>query len=84
MSILSWTLAGLLIGLLAGFVADGYGLPEDLIVGVVGAVIGGWLAILLIGAPVADLHPASLVAALGGAAAFLAASRGLTRGRREI
>ena len=43
MSILSWIMVGLAAGLLASLIWQGYGLLEDVIVGVVGAIIGGWL-----------------------------------------
>lgn len=84
MSILFWALPGLVIALFAGFVVKGYGILEDIIVGVVGAVIGGWLAVLLIGAPLADLHPASVPAATVGAFLFIILSRRITRGRTAI
>jgi len=41
----SWVLVGLLAGWLAGFVMKdgGYGLIGDLVLGLVGSVVGGWI-----------------------------------------
>jgi uncharacterized membrane protein YeaQ/YmgE (transglycosylase-associated protein family) len=45
MDILTWIIVGLIAGLLASFVAGGigYGLLGDIVVGIVGAFVGGWL-----------------------------------------
>lgn len=53
MSILSWILVGLIAGWLAGMVmkGGGYGVVGDIIVGIIGAVVGGFLATNLLGAP---------------------------------
>ena len=46
MGILSWIVVGLIAGWLAGMVmkGGGFGLIVDIIVGVVGALLGGWIA----------------------------------------
>ncbi len=46
MGILAWIIVGLIAGFLAGLVVrgGGFGLIGDIIVGVVGALLGGWLA----------------------------------------
>ena len=51
MSILSWLVVGLIAGWLAGQVmkGGGYGIVGDIIVGVVGALVGGFIASLLLG-----------------------------------
>ncbi len=51
MSCLSWLLVGLIAGWLAGVVmkGGGYGLIGDIIVGILGALIGGFLAGLFLG-----------------------------------
>jgi uncharacterized membrane protein YeaQ/YmgE (transglycosylase-associated protein family) len=53
MSILSWLVVGLIAGFLASRVmrGGGYGLIGDIIVGIVGALIGGWLATTLLKMP---------------------------------
>lgn len=51
MSLLSWIVVGLIAGWLAGKVmkGSGFGLGGDIIIGVVGALVGGWLADALLG-----------------------------------
>ena len=53
MGILSWILVGLVAGWLAGVVmkGGGYGVLGDIIVGIIGAVVGGFLAVALFGLP---------------------------------
>ena len=43
MDILTWIIVGLVAGVLAGLVMGGVGLIGDIIVGIVGAFVGGWL-----------------------------------------
>lgn len=45
MDLLTWLIVGLIAGLLATFALGGigYGILGDIIVGIVGAVVGGWL-----------------------------------------
>lgn len=45
MDIIAWLVVGLLAGLLASFAVGGvgYGLLGDIIIGIVGAFVGGWL-----------------------------------------
>lgn len=43
MDILTWLVVGLIAGVLASLVAGGYGLLADIIIGIAGAFIGGWL-----------------------------------------
>ena len=45
MDLITWLIVGLIAGLLASFVIGGvgYGLLGDIVVGIVGAVFGGWL-----------------------------------------
>ncbi|MCB0232569.1 MAG: GlsB/YeaQ/YmgE family stress response membrane protein, partial [Anaerolineae bacterium] len=53
MGILSWIIVGLIAGFLAGKVMSGggFGLIGDIIVGILGAVIGGFLAGVLLNNP---------------------------------
>jgi uncharacterized membrane protein YeaQ/YmgE (transglycosylase-associated protein family) len=46
MGILSWIVVGLIAGWLAGTVmkGSGFGLLGDIIIGIVGALVGGWLS----------------------------------------
>ena len=44
MDILTWIIVGLVAGVLASLVAGGgYGIIGDIIIGIVGAFIGGWI-----------------------------------------
>ncbi len=44
MGILTWIIVGLVAGVLASMVVGGgYGLLGDIIVGIVGAFVGGWI-----------------------------------------
>lgn len=50
MTILSWIVVGLIAGFLAGLVVKGggFGLLGDIIVGVVGGLLGGWISVNLL------------------------------------
>jgi uncharacterized membrane protein YeaQ/YmgE (transglycosylase-associated protein family) len=43
MDIVTWLIVGLVAGVLAGLVVGGYGIVADMVVGMIGAYIGGWL-----------------------------------------
>jgi uncharacterized membrane protein YeaQ/YmgE (transglycosylase-associated protein family) len=43
MDILTWIIVGLVAGVLAGLLVGGVGLIGDIVVGIVGAFVGGWL-----------------------------------------
>ncbi|HYU32683.1 MAG TPA: GlsB/YeaQ/YmgE family stress response membrane protein [Thermoanaerobaculia bacterium] len=44
MDIVTWLIVGLVAGVLASFVAGGgYGLLGDIVIGIIGAFVGGWL-----------------------------------------
>ncbi len=51
MSILSWLVVGLIAGWLAGVIMKGrgYGLVGDIVIGILGALLGGFLAALAFG-----------------------------------
>jgi uncharacterized membrane protein YeaQ/YmgE (transglycosylase-associated protein family) len=81
MSIIAW----IVLGLIAGFIASklvnksGEGMLMDIILGVVGAVVGGWL-FHMFGMPgVTGLNIYSLLVAVIGAAVFLIVYHALTR-----
>jgi uncharacterized membrane protein YeaQ/YmgE (transglycosylase-associated protein family) len=84
MSILAWIVLGLAAGWLAGMImrGGGYGLIGDIILGILGALVGGWLTSLFTGGDITlafDL-PSLLIAVLG-AVILIALSRALG-GRR--
>ncbi len=70
MSILSWLVVGLITGWLAGHIMKGrgYGCVGDIVIGVVGALIGGFLATALFGGDyLTGINLTTLLVALGGA-----------------
>jgi uncharacterized membrane protein YeaQ/YmgE (transglycosylase-associated protein family) len=83
MSIIAWIVIGLIAGWLAGMIMHGgYGLIGDLILGVLGAIIGGWVTGLVFGRDmVTGFNIETLVVAVVGAIVLIAISR-LFTGRR--
>ena len=83
MTILAWLVVGLIAGFLASQVmrGGGYGLIGDIIVGVVGALIGGWLATTLLNMPnpVSGINVTSIIVAFVGAVILLAVLRLFSR-----
>lgn len=43
MDLLTWLIVGLVAGVLAGLLVGGVGLVGDIIVGIIGAFVGGWI-----------------------------------------
>ncbi len=43
MDLLTWPIVGLIAGVLAGLFVGGVGLIGDIVVGIVGAFVGGWI-----------------------------------------
>jgi uncharacterized membrane protein YeaQ/YmgE (transglycosylase-associated protein family) len=67
-SILAWIALGIVGGLACGWFlrSRGRALLSDVAVGVLGAMIGGFIAAVVLGLDIADLDPTSiLVAAMG-------------------
>ena len=85
MGILAWIVVGLIAGWLASMVmrGGGYGLIGDIIVGIVGALIGGFLAANLLNMPnaVNGINLTSILVAFVGAVILLAILR-VVSGRR--
>jgi uncharacterized membrane protein YeaQ/YmgE (transglycosylase-associated protein family) len=65
--LLWWIIVGLIAGVLASFVmGGGFGIIGDIIIGIVGAFIGGWIfARLGVGTPFAGLAGTIFVAFVG-------------------
>lgn len=88
MSILSWILVGLIAGWLAGVVmrGGGYGVLGDIIVGIVGALVGGFLATNLFGAPgaVDGFNLTSIIVAFLGAVITIAILRAINPGGSRV
>jgi uncharacterized membrane protein YeaQ/YmgE (transglycosylase-associated protein family) len=86
MGILAWIVVGLIAGWLASQVMrGGYGLIGDIIVGAVGAVIGGFLAATFFNMPdaVNGINVTSILVAFIGAVILIAILRAVS-GRRRV
>ncbi|MCX8252541.1 hypothetical protein RHAL1_03686 [Beijerinckiaceae bacterium RH AL1] len=86
MSILAW----IVLGLIAGFVASqivnksGEGLILDIVLGIVGAFVGGYLFTLFGAAPVTGLNLYSMLVAIVGAVVVLVVYHLIMGGRSRI
>jgi uncharacterized membrane protein YeaQ/YmgE (transglycosylase-associated protein family) len=72
-SIIAW----IILGLIAGFVAskivnrEGEGIIVDIVLGIVGAVVGGWIIAFVGGQGVTGFNLYSILVAIGGAIVLL-------------
>jgi len=73
MSIIAWLVLGLIAGLIGSKIVNksGQGLVFDIVLGIVGAVVGGALFSLIGAAPVSGLNVYSLIVAVVGAIVVL-------------
>lgn len=81
MSLFVWIVLGLIAGFISSKIVDGtgQGVAMDIVLGIAGAVIGGWL-FKTFGMPgVAGLNLYSLLVAVVGASILLASYHALTR-----
>jgi uncharacterized membrane protein YeaQ/YmgE (transglycosylase-associated protein family) len=87
MGILSWIVVGLIAGWLAGLVVKGggFGIIGDIIVGIIGAVLGGWIANSLfhLGVGVNGINVESILVAFVGAVVLIFILRAIGGGRRH-
>lgn len=85
MSIIGWLVLGLIAGFLASVVmkGGGYGVIGDIIVGVVGAFLGGFLFSLVGGTGITGFNIWSLLVAFIGACVLIAILRAVS-GRRAV
>ena len=86
MGILTWIIVGLIAGVLASLVmgGTGYGLVGDIIIGIIGAFVGGWLfSALGVGTPFGGLAGTIFVAFIG-AVVLLFILRAIRGGRRRV
>jgi uncharacterized membrane protein YeaQ/YmgE (transglycosylase-associated protein family) len=83
MSILAWIVLGLVAGFIASKVVNksGDGMLIDILLGVVGAVVGGWLFNTFGMAGVTGLNLYSILVAAVGAIVFLVIYHAITRRR---
>jgi uncharacterized membrane protein YeaQ/YmgE (transglycosylase-associated protein family) len=85
MGILSWLLVGLIAGFLASVVmkGGGYGIIGDIIIGIVGAFIGGFIFSLFGSGGVTGFNLWSILVAFVGACILIAILRAIS-GRRAV
>ena len=81
MGVLGWIVLGLTAGYIASALADnrGEGLPFNILLGIVGAVIGGWLFTAAGATGVTGFNVWSLLVAVVGAAVLLVVWHGIRR-----
>jgi uncharacterized membrane protein YeaQ/YmgE (transglycosylase-associated protein family) len=85
MSLLSWIVLGLIAGFIASKIVNrtGEGVIVDILLGIVGAIVGGWL-FRLFGMPeVSGLNIYGTVVAIIGAAVVLLVYHTMFRGFRD-
>ncbi|TLU70765.1 GlsB/YeaQ/YmgE family stress response membrane protein [Lichenicoccus roseus] len=85
MSIIGWIILGLIAGFIGSKIVNksGEGLMLDLILGIVGAIVGGFLFSLVGAAPVTGLNIYSLIVAVIGSIVVLVAYHAIF-GRRSL
>lgn len=83
MDILTWIIVGLVAGVLASLLVGGYGLVADIVIGIVGAFVGGWIfAQLGVSTPFGGLA-GTIFTAFIGAVVLLVVLRVLRRAGRR-
>ncbi len=79
MGLLTWLIVGVIVGWLAGMVIKGrgFGLIGNIIVGVIGALIGGWLAgaVFSIHNPISGFNLTTFIVAFLGSVLVLYVAR---------
>ena len=84
MGLLTWLVVGVIVGWLAGIVVKGrgFGLIGNIVIGVIGALVGGWLAGTLfnISDPISGFNLTTIIVAFLGAVLVLFIAR-LVRSR---
>ena len=81
MSILAWIVLGLIAGFIASKIVNksGEGVFLDILLGIVGAVIGGWLFTRFGAAPVTGVNLYSILVAVVGSLIFLVVYHAIRR-----
>ncbi len=82
MSLLAWIILGLLAGFIASHLVNhrGEGMVLDVLLGIVGAIVGGWLFRALGEPGVGQLNVYSLIVSVIGAVALLVVYHAIRRG----
>jgi uncharacterized membrane protein YeaQ/YmgE (transglycosylase-associated protein family) len=82
--ILAWILFGLIVGIVAKWIVPGAGfggIIGDIVVGIVGAFLGGWIFELFGHHPIMEFNLPSMVCALIGAVVLLYIVRAISGNR---
>lgn len=81
MGFLSWIILGLLAGFIASKIVNkhGSGMAVDLLLGIAGSIVGGWLFRLVGGSTVTGINLYSLLVAVVGAIVLLLAYHAVHR-----
>ncbi len=86
MGLLTWIIVGLIAGWLAGLVVKGggFGVIGDIVLGIVGALLGGFVAGAVFGIPnaISGFNLTTIVVAFLGAIVVVAIVRSLSGSRR--
>jgi uncharacterized membrane protein YeaQ/YmgE (transglycosylase-associated protein family) len=82
MSLFAWLLLGLISGFIASHLVNhrGEGMVLDILLGIVGAVVGGWLFHLFGEPGVTQLNLSSIIVSVVGAVVFLFIYHTIRRG----
>ncbi len=86
MGIISWIILGLVAGWLAGqfMKGGGYGLIGDIVLGIIGALVGGFLSSTLLGLDVTGFNIVSILIAFVGACVVIAIARAVSGNRAAV
>jgi uncharacterized membrane protein YeaQ/YmgE (transglycosylase-associated protein family) len=86
MPILTWVFLGLIAGFIGSKIVNrtGEGLLLDIVLGIVGAVVGGWLFNTFGHAGVSGLNLYSIMVAVVGAIVVLVVYHAMVGGRRRL
>lgn len=86
MSIIAWIVLGLIAGFIASKIVNkrGEGLLVDIILGIVGALVGGWLFRIFGMNGVTGFNAYSLLVAVGGAVVVLLIYHAITGRRARV
>lgn len=84
MDLLTWLIVGLVAGVLAALLVGGVGLIGDIIVGIVGAFVGGWIFGKLGVSPPFGGLAGTIFTAFIGAIVLLFLLHLVMRGRRRL
>ncbi len=85
MGLIAWIIVGMIAGWIAGMVMKGrgYGVIGDIILGIIGALFGGFIASAVLGIPnaISGINPTTILTAIVGAIIVVAILRLLPRRR---